>query len=71
MNPMNNLRMELKEALTNMWNRISARIAAIEEGGGTRSAPAVHGASGSFTTADGYTVTVTDGLITSITSDRR
>lgn len=34
MNPFNNLRMELKEALTNMWNRISARIEAIEEGGG-------------------------------------
>lgn len=31
---MNNLRIELKEALTNMWNRISARIEAIEEGGG-------------------------------------
>jgi len=35
MNPLNNLRMELKEALTNMWTRISARIEAIEEGGGT------------------------------------
>lgn len=34
MNPLNNLRMEMKEALTNMWNRISARIEAIEEGGG-------------------------------------
>lgn len=29
------------------------------------------GASGSFTTVDGKTVTITDGLITSITSDRR
>lgn len=34
MNSFNNLRMEMKEALTNMWNRISARIEAIEEGGG-------------------------------------
>lgn len=34
MNPFNNLRMEMKEALTNMWNRISARIEAIEQGGG-------------------------------------
>lgn len=34
MTPFNNLRMEMKEALTNMWNRISARIEAIEEGGG-------------------------------------
>ena len=34
MTPFNNLRMEMKEALTNMWNRISARIEAIEQGGG-------------------------------------
>lgn len=68
---LNDLRMSLKAALDNMWARIDARIHAIEEGGGTRSAPTAHGASGSFTTADGYTVTVTDGLITSITSDRR
>ena len=39
MNPFNNLRMELKEALTNMWNRLingklselDARVAALEQ----------------------------------------
>lgn len=74
----NNLRMRLQEALDNLWSRIKSifdglddRVSALEEGGGTRSAPTVHGASGSFTTSDGHTVTVTDGLITSITSDRR
>lgn len=39
----------------------------IKDGGGSGGS----GASGSFTTVEGKTVTVTDGLITSITSDRR
>lgn len=39
----NDLHMFIKEALTNMWNRISARIAAIEEGGGTPGPPGPKG----------------------------
>lgn len=62
------LKIRVPEWARNMYNRLLAKI---DAGGGTRSAPVAHGATGSFTTSDGYTVTVTDGLITSITSDRR
>lgn len=51
MNAFNNLRMEMKEALTNMWNRISARIEAIEEGGGGGGGGGVTGVKGSAESA--------------------
>jgi len=50
----NNLRMELKEALSNMWNRISARIEAIEEGGGTPGPQGPPGPQGEPGTAAGF-----------------
>ena len=47
---MNDLRMQLKDALTNMWKRIDARIHAIEEGGGTPGPPGPPGAAAGFGT---------------------
>ena len=53
MNSFNNLRMEMKEALTNMWNRISARIEAIEQGGGGGGVTGVKGsAESAYRTGD-------------------
>ena len=62
------LKIRMPEWARHMYNRLLAKI---DAGGGTRSVSVAHGASGSFTTSDGKTVTVTDGVVTNINSEER